>query len=118
MRHWRNGSRPSAPRRPILSLRQSRTTEMAGSPFPLPPGSTIGIIGGGQLGRMLALAAARLGFSCVVLTPDAKDCAAQVAARTLTAAYDDEDALAVLAGLADVVTFEFENVPVKVIDTL
>lgn len=91
---------------------------MSQPPFPLPPGSTIGIVGGGQLGRMMSLAAARLGFDTVVLTPDAGDCAARVATRTLVAAYDDEDALAVLAQIADVVTFEFENVPAAVIAKL
>ncbi len=82
-------------------------------PEPLPPGSTIGVLGGGQLGRMLCKAAARLGFQSIVLTPEIDSPAAQVASRTLTAAYDDADALAELGGLADVVTFEFENVPVQ-----
>ena len=91
---------------------------MSEGPFPLPPGSTIGIVGGGQLGRMLALAAARLGFDTVVLTPDATHCAACVATRTLIAAYDDADALSVLSQIADVVTFEFENVPAAVIERL
>ncbi|MDB5453915.1 MAG: phosphoribosylaminoimidazole carboxylase, ATPase subunit [Caulobacteraceae bacterium] len=91
---------------------------MTEGPFPLPPGSMIGIVGGGQLGRMLALAAARLGFDTVVLTPDAKHCAARVATRTLVAPYDDADALSVLAQIADVVTFEFENVPAAVIERL
>ncbi|RWF23181.1 MAG: 5-(carboxyamino)imidazole ribonucleotide synthase, partial [Mesorhizobium sp.] len=63
----------------------------------LPAGSTIGIIGGGQLGRMLAMAAARLGFRTVVLEPQADCPAAQVANRQITAAYDDAAALAELA---------------------
>ena len=79
--------------------------------FPLPPGSTIGLLGGGQLGRMLALAAARLGFDVAVLDPEPDAPAARVAAHVLTAAYDDEAALARLADLAQVITFEFENVP-------
>lgn len=79
--------------------------------FPLPPGSTIGILGGGQLGRMLALAAARLGFDVAILEPEADSPASRVAAHTIVAAYDDPDALARLAGLASVVTYEFENVP-------
>ena len=62
--------------------------------FPLPPGSVIGILGGGQLGRMLALAAARLGLSVVILTPEAASPASQVAARTIIGAYDDPAALA------------------------
>ncbi|MFY8139878.1 MAG: 5-(carboxyamino)imidazole ribonucleotide synthase, partial [Caulobacter sp.] len=73
--------------------------------FPLPPGSTIGILGGGQLGRMLALAAARLGLDVVILTPDEGSPASRVARRTLVAAYDDPDALAALARAADVVTY-------------
>ena len=86
--------------------------------FPLSPGSTIGILGGGQLGRMLALAAARLGFDVAVLTPEPDACAARVATRSIVAAYDDEDALEALAQIAEVVTFEFENVPAVVVERL
>ncbi len=78
----------------------------------VPPGSTIGIIGGGQLGRMLALAAARLGYRCMVLAPDAEPPAAQVAAGQIRAAYDDVDALERFAEAVDVATYEFENIPV------
>jgi len=78
---------------------------------PLPPGSTIGIVGGGQLGRMAALAAARLGYRVHVFTPEADSPAAQVAARTTQAAYDDRAALESFADAVDVVTFEFENIP-------
>lgn len=78
----------------------------------LQPGSTIGIIGGGQLGRMLAVAAARLGFHTIILEPQAGCPAAQVANRQIAAPYDDTDALAELAQLCDVITYEFENVPV------
>ena len=53
--------------------------------LPLVPGSSIGIVGGGQLGRMLSLAAARLGFQTVILTPEAGSCASQVSARTIVA---------------------------------
>lgn len=81
------------------------------SPAPLPPGSTIGILGGGQLGRMTALAAARLGYRCHVFCPGEDEPASQVVARTTVAAYDDEAALAAFAEAVDVVTFEFENVP-------
>ena len=80
---------------------------------PLPPGSTIGVIGGGQLGRMLAMAAARLSYRTTVLEPQADCPAAQVANRQIVAAYDDETALADLARAASVVTYEFENVPVR-----
>lgn len=75
--------------------------------------STIGIIGGGQLGRMLAMAAARLNFRTVILDPQADCPAAQVASEQITAAYDDPDALDTLARAAQVVTYEFENVPVS-----
>ena len=74
---------------------------------------TIGIIGGGQLGRMLAMAAARLNFRTVILEPQADCPAAQVANRQIVAAYDDRAALAALAAAADIVTYEFENVPVS-----
>ncbi|WP_083656397.1 5-(carboxyamino)imidazole ribonucleotide synthase [Mongoliimonas terrestris] len=80
---------------------------------PLPPGSTIGILGGGQLGRMVALAAARLGFHCHVLCPDPASPAFEVAAAHTVAAYEDADALAALAAAVDVVTYEFENVPAE-----
>ena len=79
--------------------------------LPLPPGSTIGILGGGQLGRMLALAAARLGFDVAVLERDADSPAGRVAGQTLVAPYDDGKALEALAAVASVVTYEFENVP-------
>ena len=86
--------------------------------FPLPPGSTIGILGGGQLGRMLALAASRLGFDTVVLTPRINAPDARVAARSIVADYTDETALAELVRLSDVVTFEFENVPARALEIL
>jgi len=85
---------------------------------PLPVGSTIGIIGGGQLGRMLAMAAARLGYRTIVLEPQADCPAAQVANRQIVAAYDDPTALAELAAASAVVTYEFENVPVAAAGTL
>ncbi|MBJ6134779.1 5-(carboxyamino)imidazole ribonucleotide synthase [Ochrobactrum sp. Q0168] len=80
--------------------------------------ATIGIIGGGQLGRMLAMAAARLGFQTVILEPQADCPAAQVANRQIVAAYDDPKALADLAAASDVITYEFENVPVSAADKL
>ncbi|MGH6955550.1 MAG: 5-(carboxyamino)imidazole ribonucleotide synthase [Caulobacteraceae bacterium] len=86
--------------------------------FPLAPGSTIGVLGGGQLGRMLAAAAARLGFDVAVLDPDPAAPAARVAAHAVAGAYDDPAALARLAALSDVVTFEFENVPAAAVETL
>ena len=79
---------------------------------PLPPGSTIGILGGGQLGRMLGIAASQLGYRCHIYAPDAQSVAADVAAEFTCAKDGDTDALAKFAGACDVLTFEFENVPV------
>ncbi|OEC97427.1 MULTISPECIES: 5-(carboxyamino)imidazole ribonucleotide synthase [Rhizobium] len=79
---------------------------------------TIGIIGGGQLGRMLAMAAARLNFRTVILEPQADCPAAHVANAQIAAAYDDAAALAELAKRCDVVTYEFENVPVTAAEDL
>ena len=78
----------------------------------LPPESTIGILGGGQLGRMMALAAARLGYKCHILDPHELPCAAEVSAHFTRAQFDDEDALRHFAAQCDVVTYEFENIPV------
>ena len=75
-------------------------------------GSTIGIIGGGQLGRMLAMAAARLGYRCVILDPDPDCPAAQVASRQIVGDFGDLDALESLASSCHLITYEFENVPV------
>ena len=84
----------------------------------VPPGSTIGIIGGGQLGRMLSVAAAQLGYKCHILDPHEHPCAADVAARFTRAAFDDETALRAFAGAVDVATYEFENVPVAPLKAL
>lgn len=84
----------------------------------LPPGSVIGILGGGQLGRMLALAAARLGLRCHVYDPGANPPAAQVAEACITAAWDDVAALEAFARAVDVVTYEFENVPTASLDAI
>ena len=77
---------------------------------PLNPGSTIGIIGGGQLGRMLAIAARQMDYKTVVLDPDSNCPAGQVADRVIRSEYSDLKASSELAALADVVTYEFENV--------
>ncbi len=77
------------------------------------PGGVIGIVGGGQLGRMAALAAAALGYRCHVLCPDDGSPAAEVACEATVAAYDDAAALDAFAAAVDVVTFEFENLPVE-----
>ena len=76
----------------------------------IPPGETIGILGGGQLGRMLALAAANLGYRCHVYAPEADSVAADVSAAFTQGRYDDEAALAAFAAQCAVVTYEFENV--------
>ncbi|MGZ6017570.1 MAG: 5-(carboxyamino)imidazole ribonucleotide synthase [Phenylobacterium sp.] len=86
--------------------------------LPLAPGSAIGILGGGQLGRMLALAAARLGFDVVVLEREADSPAGRTAAKLIVADYRDEAALAELASLTSLVTYEFENVPSASVDWL
>ncbi len=79
----------------------------------LAPGSTVGIVGGGQLGRMLAIAAAQLGYKCHILDPHEHPCAADVAASFTRAAYDDAAALEAFAQAVDVATYEFENLPVE-----
>ncbi|HLJ22331.1 MAG TPA: 5-(carboxyamino)imidazole ribonucleotide synthase [Stellaceae bacterium] len=84
----------------------------------IPPGSTIGILGGGQLGRMTALAAASLGYKSHVYCPDPLGPAKQVTAFSTTAAYEDRTALARFADAVDVVTFEFENVPAETAEFL
>lgn len=78
---------------------------------PLARGSTIGILGGGQLGRMLALAAAPLGYRVHIYAPEDAPCAADVAAHVTQASFEDAAALAHFAASVDVITFEFENVP-------
>lgn len=83
------------------------------SALALPPGSTIGILGGGQLGRMLAGAAAKLGLHTHIYAPDAESPAAAVSAAWTRANFDDEAALRRFAAAVDVVTYEFENVPAE-----
>src|SRR5688572_6441690 len=78
---------------------------------PLSPGSVIGILGGGQLGHMLALAAAKLDFRTHIYCPDRDSPAFHVADRHIIAPYEDQAALAAFAEAIDVVTYEFENVP-------
>lgn len=81
-------------------------------------GDTIGILGGGQLGRMLAMAAARLGFKVHIYNPIADCPACQIAHAATVAAYDDEHALCAFADAVDVITYEFENIPISVINTI
>lgn len=86
--------------------------------FPLPPGSTLGVVGGGQLGRMLSQAASRLGFDVVILDPEENSPAGRVSRGQIVAAYDDATALNVMGRVCDVVTFEFENVPAEAMERL
>ena len=83
----------------------------ASHPVKLKPGDTIGILGGGQLGRMLAMAAARLGLRCQVFSPDPDSPAFDVVQHATCAEYADVEALELFANDVDVITYEFENVP-------
>jgi 5-(carboxyamino)imidazole ribonucleotide synthase len=78
----------------------------------IPPGETIGILGGGQLGRMLAMAAAQLGYRCHIFAPEPDSIAAEVSAAFTCAEWSDTEAMARFAADCAVVTYEFENVPV------
>jgi 5-(carboxyamino)imidazole ribonucleotide synthase len=84
----------------------------------LQPGDTIGILGGGQLGRMIALAAARLGFRCHIYAPEPDSPAFDIAGAKTTAAYDDETHLRQFSAAVQCVTYEFENVPAKTVEFL
>lgn len=82
------------------------------------PGATLGVLGSGQLGRMFAIAARRLGYGVHVYSPDSNSPAGQIADREFTAEYHDEDSLTEFARSVSVVTFEFENVPSSVTDCI
>ncbi len=84
----------------------------------LAPGSVIGILGGGQLGRMLSVAAARLGYKTCIFEPGGDAPASHVANYHFQASYDDTEALARFAEAVDVITYEFENIPTSALDTL
>jgi len=84
----------------------------------LQTGAVIGILGGGQLGRMLSVAASRLGFRTHIFEPGANPPAGHVADRVTTAGYDDEGALRAFATSVDVVTYEFENIPTAALDVI
>ncbi len=83
---------------------------------PLQPGATIGIFGGGQLGRLLAIAAAKLGFCTAVYAPEEGSPAFQVATQRWVEPYNSEAALTAFAKACDVITFEFENVPAEALE--
>lgn len=82
------------------------------------PGSTIGMLGGGQLGRMFTVAARTLGYRVIILEPDLHSPAAQLADEHIIAAYDDEAVLTAFGQRCDVITTEFENIPAKTLDFL
>src|SRR3954471_17189238 len=103
---WPSVSMPGGRRRPTLSP----SIPNDGGRMIVPPGSTIGIVGGGQLGRMLAMAAAQLGYRCHIYAPNAGCVAAEVAADFTEGAFDDEGALTRFAAEIDVATYEFENI--------
>jgi 5-(carboxyamino)imidazole ribonucleotide synthase len=85
---------------------------------PLPIGATIGILGGGQLGRMLSVAAARLGLKTHIFEPGAGAPAGDVAHKVTTASYEDKAALTAFGQSVDVITYEFENIPTSALDLL
>ncbi len=85
---------------------------------PLPVGATIGILGGGQLGRMLSVAAARLGLKAHIFEPGKNAPAGDVAHRVTTASYEDKDALIAFGKSVDVITYEFENIPTSALNLL
>ncbi len=85
---------------------------------PLAPTATIGILGGGQLGRMLSVAASRLGLKTHIFEPGANPPAGQVADAVTTASYEDHAALTAFANSVDVITYEFENIPTDALDVI
>ncbi|MDQ6833469.1 MAG: 5-(carboxyamino)imidazole ribonucleotide synthase, partial [Chloroflexota bacterium] len=85
---------------------------------PILPGATVGVLGSGQLGRMLALAARRMGYRVHTFSPERATPTGQVADREITAAYDDLDAVRLFATDVDVVTLEFENVPATTVEAI
>ena len=85
---------------------------------PLPPGSVIGILGGGQLGRMLGVAAAQLGYRTHVYAPEESGPAADTCSFWTQGEYDSADRLGAFADTVDVVTYEFENIDTAAVDTL
>ena len=98
-------------------MAEAETSRVGESPT-LQPGATIGILGGGQLGRMLAVAASRLGLKVHVFEPGANPPAGDVSATITTASYEDADAIRAFARSVDVVTYEFENVPAEALDLI
>ena len=85
---------------------------------PVLPGATVGVLGSGQLGRMLTLAARRMGYRVHVFSPDSESPTGQVADKEWSAAYDDLDSVEEFARSVDVVTLEFENIPAATVETV
>ena len=85
---------------------------------PLKPGSAIGVLGGGQLGRLFTQAARGMGYRVVVYSPERDGPAAQVADLDFCGSYEDRNMLRLFAGSVDVVTLEFENIPVSAVETI
>src|SRR6185437_1351396 len=113
------GTARRLPRRPDRARpRDAHRPARPGMIFPLAPNATIGIVGGGQLGRMSALAAARLGYRCHILTPEEDSPAAQVSAGVTLGEYEDAATLRAFAASVDVITFEFENISAEGLDLL
>lgn len=79
---------------------------------------TLGILGGGQLGRMSAMAAAQLGISVIIFCPEENSPASKVAKQTIVADYDDKDALKTFSELTDIISYEFENIPIETVEYL
>jgi 5-(carboxyamino)imidazole ribonucleotide synthase len=96
----------------------SRPSSLGGQARVIGPGSTLGVLGSGQLGRMFAIAAKRMGYRVHTFSPDGDTPTGQVADVEVTASYDDIDALRAFARNVAVVTFEFENVPIDAIDAI
>ena len=94
----------------------SGTNDLAGTRAPVLPGSTIGILGSGQLGRMIAIAARRMGYRVHTLSPESDSPTGQVADREVVAAYDDVEAVKRFAEDVDVITLEFENISADCVD--
>src|SRR2546421_12396389 len=88
------------------------------SSFPILPGATIGVLGSGQLGRMFAMAARRMGYLVHTFSPDTDTPTGQVADIEVTASYDDLEAVRAFAQGVEVVTFEFENIPATTVDAV
>src|SRR5439155_242966 len=106
----------SAHRTPVWMAEFASGAESRGLEGIIAAGSALAVLGGGQLGRMFAIAARRMGYYVHTFSPDDDTPAGQVADVEVTASYDDVDALRAFARNVQVVTFEFENVPIEAVD--